>query len=214
MKNFLLMLSLATLFVACKTDSQNTTEPVSKAAEPESASTTESATPPKVLTEATLDLTQFGVANNPNNVLGGLKIGDLAPNFEAMSNRGRVFNLEEALGRTPIILTFFRGGWCGYCTKQLAEFKDNLKEIQKYNYARVIAVTPQKMEYARDLANKEGITYYVLPDDNHEIMKKYKVFFHTTKDYNDKVMKYNDKDLKEFNDDSSPSCWSDSNSRM
>ena len=202
MKNYLILTALSLILIGCNNEPKQAAQKEVAAVKEVPATKQEAA--PKVMSEATLDLTKYGIANNPNNVLGGLKVGDLAPNFEALGNRGRTINLEKETERSPIILTFFRGGWCGYCTKQLAEFKDNLKEFNELDHARVIAVTPQTMEYTRAVGNNEGLTYNLIPDENHEIMKKYKVFYHVTEDYNSKILKFKEKDLNEFNGSSSP----------
>jgi len=166
MKNLIFILSLVLTISACKQDKLTTqAAPVTKTEA--DASTQGNNTAPKVMTEATLDLTQYGISRNPNNVLGGLKVGDLAPNFTAATNRGRDFNLEEATGRYPIVLTFFRGGWCGYCTKHLAEFSDNMKALQNLGHARVVAVTPQTMDYVRDVVSKEKLSYSLISDTDH-----------------------------------------------
>ncbi len=202
MKKFLFLTTLSLSLISCDNDTKQTAQKEVATKNEEATSKKEAA--PKVMSEATLDLTQYGIANNPNNVLGGLKVGDLAPNFEALGNRGRTINLEKETERSPIILTFFRGGWCGYCTKQLSEFKDNLKDFNALDHARVIAVTPQSMEYTRAVGNEERLTYNLIPDVNHEIMKKYKVFYHVTEDYNSKILKFKEKDLNEFNGSTSP----------
>ena len=40
------------------------------------------------IAEDIINLTQHGIANNPNNVLGGLKEGDIAPDFELEDQDG------------------------------------------------------------------------------------------------------------------------------
>jgi len=159
---------------------------------------------PKVMTEASLDLTKYGIANNRNNVLGGLKVGDIAPDFSLYNQEGNVVNLNQKLNTGPIVLVFYRADWCPYCSKHLIEFKDRIQEIHKKGYANVVAVTPQTREYSAALAKENKLFFPILEDKGHTVMKKYKVFFHVTDDYNDKVKKYHNKSIEEMNGDKEP----------
>jgi len=150
------------------------------------------------------DLTHLGIANDYRNVLGGLQVGDRAPNFIANDNRGRTIELEKELDRYPIILTFYRGHWCPYCNSQLADFQDQLKSLSNYDNARIIAVTPQHMSYIREYTRSNKIYYSLISDEHHEIMEKYKVKFHVTDDYNSKVKEAKGASLYQFNADEQP----------
>ncbi len=193
---------MACAFLACKQDQATVTPAPETVA---ATKTTQKTTPPpKVMTEATLDLTKYGIANDSRNVLGGLKVGDKAPDFELKSNRGRVIKLSEYTEHTPVVLSFFRGDWCGYCTKHLAEFQDNFKMLSTDKRTRIIAVTPQKMDDARKMASDMGIFYSVISDEDHQVMKDYKVFYHTTPEYNQKVVKAKGQSLNAYNNDTEP----------
>jgi len=199
MKNYTALLLLATLFFACKPDQPKTTKTM-EPSKPEVTKPKESA-PPKVMSEATLDLTKYGVANDGRNVLGGLKVGDIAPTFAAKSNRGKVIDLTEETEHSTVILVFFRGTWCPYCTKHLSELQDHFKEIVGAGKARIIAVTPESMPEVRKKANDLGLFYHVISDTDHKIMNDYKVLFHVTDDYDDKIVKYKGKSLATINGD-------------
>lgn len=198
MKQLVLALLVCASFFSCKQDAK-----VSSSSAKKSEATAVDA-PPKIITQASLDLTKYGIANNSRNVLGGLKVGDLAPDFTALSNRGQNITLSEATEHDRVLLTFFRGDWCGYCTKQLEEFQSNLKELSKINDARVLAITPQQMSGIREMSRKVSLHYSIIPDDDHQIMKDYKVFFHVTDAYNKKIVDSKGKSLDAMNGDSSP----------
>jgi hypothetical protein len=46
-----------------------------------------------------------------------LGVGNLAPGFSLPDARGGSFALSDALSRGPVVLVFYRGGWCPYCNR-------------------------------------------------------------------------------------------------
>lgn len=159
---------------------------------------------PKILTKASLDLTEYGIANNGKNVLGGLKVGDTAPDFSLYNSRGKVVNLNKELDKGPAILVFYRADWCSYCTQHLIEFKDRLNEIYKTGFTNIIAVTPQNQSYSAELKKKNRFIFNILQDAGHTVMKKYKVFYHVTKAYNEKIKENKGESIEVMNGDDFP----------
>ncbi len=144
------------------------------------------------------DLTKFGIiADDPANKLGGLKLGDLAPNFKAKDQNGYTVFLTEKLKTGPVVLVFYRGYWCGYCNQQLEELENELANL-KTKGVSVIAVSPESNEYAKRMNEKTKTTIPVISDTNKSIMQNYKVAFQVTTAYQDKVKKYVKKDLNEM----------------
>ncbi len=137
--------------------------------------------------KATDDLTKHGIADHPNNVLGGLKVGDLAPDIELEDERGNLVSLDKSLKDGPVILVFYRADWCSICRKHLAEFEDKINEIKASGIASVIAISPQKQQYSLALHKKNNYTFPILFDESHQTMKDYKVFFHVTDKYNEYI---------------------------
>lgn len=134
------------------------------------------------------DLSKHGISDNPNNVLGGLKIGDRAPDFELENQDGELISLDEKLKDGPVLLVFYRADWCSICRKHLAEFQDRIKDIEAAGQASVLAISPQKKEYSRKLSKENGYTFPILCDANHQTMKDYKVLFHVTDKYNQYII--------------------------
>jgi len=130
------------------------------------------------------DLAKHGIANNPNNVLGGLKQGDLAPNFELEDQGGNLISLYEELEERPVLLVFYRADWCSICRRHLAEFQDRLNELGDSGQATVLAISPQLQQYSLTLHEDNGYSFPILYDQDHQAMKDYRVFFHVTEKYN------------------------------
>lgn len=150
------------------------------------------------------DLTEFGIANFSNNVLGGLEVGDIAPDFKLENEMGENISLKESLKKGPVLLVFYRADWCPYCTKHLAEFEENINDIKENESASVIAISPQLPKYSKKLSEDNGYTFPILYDEDHVVMKDYKVFFRVTQEYNEKIFKFKGDYVQTRNGDTNP----------
>lgn len=151
-----------------------------------------------------LVFTEFGMAEHPNNALGGLEVGDIAPDFELEDENGEMLTLEERLKAGPVLLVFYRADWCPYCTKHLAEFQDKINAIKAKGKASVIAISPQLQEYSKKLSDENKYTFPILYDEDHVVMKDYKVFFRVTDKYNEKILNYKGEYIQKRNGDTNP----------
>ena len=73
-------------------------------------------------------------------------------------------------------MIFYRGQWCPICSKHLTSVQDNLKLITDRG-ASVVAVSPQKPEYLKEMADKTGATFRLLYDERYTISDAYDVTF-------------------------------------
>ena len=180
-----MLLSLSILLATCAPGSKDTT--VSTTSETTSNKNNNGAAP-KVLTEATLDLTKHGIAPNPNNILGGLTVGEVAPDINLEDEQGNSFSLYKKLKEGPVLLVFYRADWCSICRRHLAEFQAKIKDVNAEGQAQVVAISPQKQKYSKELSPEHGYDFPILCDKDHKTMKDYKVFFHVTDKYNQYIL--------------------------
>lgn len=143
----------------------------------------------EITMEKDTTLEKFGVNSLSNNVLGGLQIGDIAENFSANTVNGSTFNLAETLKNQEVLLVFYRGYWCGYCQRHLSKLEEHLQEFEE-NGTKVVAITPERPEYAMKSVEKSELSLDIIPDKDYEIMKKYNVLFEVNDDYLEKLVKY------------------------
>jgi peroxiredoxin len=104
----------------------------------------------------------------------GLKVGDKAPAFEAKDQSGNTVTLAKALEKGPVVLVFYRGQWCPYCNKHLAELQGSLDKMKEKG-ASVMAISPETMENVQKSVAKAKVDFPVLHDENMQIMKDYQV---------------------------------------
>ena len=106
----------------------------------------------------------------------GLFINSKAPDFKAKDQSGLEINLKDFRKKGPVVIIFYRGNWCPYCTKELAKLQDSLSLITQKG-AQVIAITPEASEGIAKTVEKTKIVFPVIHDEEMKISKGYKVAF-------------------------------------
>ena len=102
--------------------------------------------------------------------------GDEAPMFSLPSATGEQISLRDRLDQGPVILNFYRGGWCPYCNLELRAYQALLDEIQSAG-ASLVAVSPQSPDDSLTTAEKEGLSFDVLSDHGSRVARQYGIAF-------------------------------------
>ena len=92
-----------------------------------------------------------------------LKTGDRAPDIVLSNAKGEIVDVETLLKRGPVIVTFYRGGWCPYCNLELKAFQDILPQITAAG-ASLVAISPEKPDDTLTTAEKNALSFEVLSD--------------------------------------------------
>lgn len=106
----------------------------------------------------------------------GLKVGDMAPDFNAKDQNGKTISLKQALKNGPVVMLFYRGQWCPFCNKQLSRFSDSLFQLTAKG-ASLLAITLENAENVKKTIEKTKASFPVIEDEGLAIMKLYKVNF-------------------------------------
>ncbi len=101
-----------------------------------------------------------------------VNIGDKAPDFELPNADGKVRKLYEMLKAGPVVLSFYRGGWCPYCNDQLFAYQQILPEFQELG-AELVAISPEKPRSAQDTMSKNELEFEVLSDQGNVVARAY-----------------------------------------
>ncbi|MBC7947595.1 MAG: AhpC/TSA family protein [Chitinophagaceae bacterium] len=106
----------------------------------------------------------------------GLFINSKAPDFRAKDQNGKEVRLKDLLKNGKVVLVFYRGQWCPYCSKYLKKLEDSLQLINGKG-ATVVAITPELPENVNKMVEKTDAKFPVLYDEGLKIMKAYEVEF-------------------------------------
>ncbi|MGE4107702.1 MAG: peroxiredoxin-like family protein [Bacteriovoracia bacterium] len=101
-----------------------------------------------------------------------LKKGDTVPRFQLPNVDGKSIDTNSLFEHGPLVIVFYRGGWCPYCNLQLHDLQKHLEKIQALG-AQLIAISPQTPNNSLTTAQKAELKFYVLSDVGNKIAKKF-----------------------------------------
>ncbi len=103
---------------------------------------------------------------------GALKPDDAGPAFTLPDACGNLISSAAMLGKGPLVVTFYRGGWCPYCNLQLRAYQGILDEI-KQRGADLVAISPEKPDNALTTAEKSALKFSVLSDQSNRVARAF-----------------------------------------
>ena len=105
-----------------------------------------------------------------------LREGDVAPDFSLPDARGHVVALKTLLDRGPVVISFYRGGWCPFCNLELRSLQRVLPEIVQMG-ASLVAISPQLPDNSLSTQEKNQLTFPVLSDVGNIEAKRFGIVF-------------------------------------
>lgn len=107
-------------------------------------------------------------------MMSSLQIGDMAPDFTAVTDSGETVSLHDFRGRR-VILYFYPKDDTPGCTTQACGFRDNYPVIEEKN-AVVLGVSPDSAQSHRKFKTKHNLPFILLVDEDHAIAEAYGVW--------------------------------------
>lgn len=101
-----------------------------------------------------------------------LKVGDSAPNFILPDGHGNALALRALLLDGPVVVVFYRGRWCPYCSAELAAFQLALPEIRKRG-ARLVAISPELPDSSLTAEEVDKLSFEVLSDTGNRTARQF-----------------------------------------
>lgn len=130
-----------------------------------------------------------------------LQVGDLAPDFTLRGTDGQPVSLYNILEHNPVVLSFFRGNWCPFCMAELTHYQEAINN-NIVDKATVIAISPQTVRLNLEVAEKNGLEFKILSDQDNKVANQYGLVF-TLQENIREIYKNIGADLALFNDDDS-----------
>ena len=103
-----------------------------------------------------------------------LKVGDTAPDFSLLDERGLPVSLKDYLGKKVVVLYFYPKDFTPGCTAEACSFRDDYKPIQDKG-AVVIGVSLDSVESHLKFSEKYMLPFTILSDHKKEVAKAYGV---------------------------------------
>lgn len=111
----------------------------------------------------------------------GVQDGEDAPDFALPGPDGATVRLSDELSRGPVVLIFYRGGWCPYCNLALRAFQQATPALAKAG-AVLIAVSPEAPDRMATTHEKNALGFHVLSDRGNEVARRYGLVFELPED--------------------------------
>lgn len=145
------------------------------------------------LSEKLLDYNQKGRARIPAEVLNvmdtatqalisedlskkSIKKGDTLTTANLSNIKNEKVNIEELLDNGPLVISFYRGGWCPYCNIELSALQEALPQIKEHG-ANLVAITPETPDNSLTTSEKNEIAFDVLTDHDNTYAKELGLVF-------------------------------------
>lgn len=96
---------------------------------------------------------------------GAIKTGEAFPALILPNHKGITTDLGVLIAISPLIVTFYRGGWCPYCNLELRAYQDLLPEIIAKG-ARLVAISPETPDNSLSTAEKNALSFDILTDSD------------------------------------------------
>ena len=103
-----------------------------------------------------------------------LRIGDLAPDFEALTDSGETVKLSDYRGQRVVVYFYPKDDTSG-CTTQACGFRDRYLEIEERD-AIVLGISPDGQASHRKFKTKYDLPFALLVDQDHAIAELYGVW--------------------------------------
>jgi peroxiredoxin len=117
------------------------------------------ATPERVATmeQATQELRDSGIEKS------ALQVGQAAPGLTLPNALSKPIALASLWAQGPLIVVFYRGGWCPYCNLELRAWQALLPQLNSLG-AQIVAISPQLPDNSLSTAEKNALAFEVLSD--------------------------------------------------
>ena len=110
-----------------------------------------------------------------------LKVGDHVPAIVLENAKRATVDVGTLLKKGPVIVSFYRGGWCSYCNLELRAWQNILPEIVAAG-ASLVAISPEKPDETVSTADKNALTFEVLSDVGQKVGRAFGLVYEFTEE--------------------------------
>tara|TARA_B110000263_G_C15301794_1_gene508364 strand:- start:1062 stop:1508 length:447 start_codon:yes stop_codon:yes gene_type:complete len=100
-----------------------------------------------------------------------LKIGNKAPGFESINQKGDKVKLSDFIGKKVVLYFYPRDNTPG-CTAQACNLKDNYKTLQKNGYT-ILGISKDSPKSHQKFINKFDLPFDLIADEDQNVHMKY-----------------------------------------
>ncbi|MEM6840329.1 MAG: peroxiredoxin-like family protein [Cyanobacteria bacterium P01_C01_bin.120] len=105
-----------------------------------------------------------------------LKTGDRTPDFTLNNALNSSISAADLLKDGPLVIAFYRGGWCPYCNLELRALQQALPAIKEQG-AKLIAISPETPDNSLTTQEKNELSFEVLSDVGNQVARQFGLVF-------------------------------------
>jgi peroxiredoxin len=125
-------------------------------------------------------------ADQVQPLLAGMK----APDFTVRDVEGKAFEFKAGQQHKPVVLTFFRGGWCPYCNLHLSEMRLAEKQLAEMGF-NIWFISIDKPELLLESLADPDIGYTIYSDSSLDATRAFGLAFQVDDELNKRYLTYN-----------------------
>ena len=118
-----------------------------------------------------------------------LMVGMMAPDFTVRGVDGQVFKFVSGEQAKPIVLTFFRGGWCPYCNLHLSELRLAEEQLMELGFD-IWFISIDKPELLLESLAEPDIGYTIYSDSALSATQAFGLAFRVDDEMNERLLGY------------------------
>ncbi|OJJ20129.1 hypothetical protein BKI52_16795 [marine bacterium AO1-C] len=132
------------------------------------------------------------------NIYLNKQVGEKIQDFILKTHLGEEVQLSKLLTNGPVVINFYRGGWCPYCDVELNALQRALSEIEANN-GQLVAISVEAPDQAINTQATKKLDYLVLSDVDCKVAEQFGILFDVTPGYDGMLNSFGI-DLKQHND--------------
>jgi len=119
-------------------------------------------------------LCNFDIITLKQNNMTTLKIGDKAPSFESVDEKGNAVKLSDYAGK-KLVLFFYPKASTPGCTAEACDLRDNYKTFLAKGYD-VLGVSADSAKRQQNFINKNELPFPLLADESKDVINAFGVW--------------------------------------
>ena len=119
------------------------------------------------------------------------------PSFKLNDVYGQSISTDELLKKGPLVISFYAGGWCGFCNLELQVLQRHFPQMREQN-ANLIALSPELPERSIKSVEKFDLKFHILSDLDNKVAKSFGLVYEIRKELANLYRLALDLDLQEI----------------
>ena len=107
---------------------------------------------------------------------GAIQAGDRFPAFQLRSVNGEDVDSAKLLAQGPILVSFYRGGWCPFCNMQLRSWQKYIPQLHEAGVT-LVTISPALVEESRSRSQRMELDFLMLSDADNELARRLGIIF-------------------------------------